>query len=197
MVDKPAGLPVHATQEQDGRDVVSLLSGSGPKLHPVHRLDRETSGLLLLAKSPKSAAELMSLWNSANVEKIYEAVVEGVIEEDGGVWTWALSDRSEGRQNPQGPRDAQKDARTDFQVLERGPGRSRIECQLHTGRTHQIRRHAALSRHPVVGDGRYGKARADERMALHSRSLTLKWKGIPLSWECPPPEEFRRLLTAR
>lgn len=192
VVNKPSGLPVHETAS-DEPDLLTLLSEGGPRLHAVNRLDRETSGLVVLAKSPTVAAELMALWNTDAVVKRYLALVDGVLRgPDEGVWQWPLTDRSEGRQNPQGLRPQRKDAATKFRVIERGARRTLVECEILTGRTHQIRRHALLAGAALVGDRRYGRAGA-ERMGLHSWHLSLRRKGLPREWECPAPADFPSL----
>jgi tRNA pseudouridine65 synthase len=202
LVEKPAGLPVHATS-QDEDDLLTLLSPKGHLYHAVHRLDRETSGLVLLAKTPLVASELMKIWTTDAVSKTYEAVLAGELRQDEGRWSWPLTDRAEGRRDPQGPKPLRKDSVTIFKVLEKTPFGTRLECEILTGRKHQIRRHAALARCPLWGDRRYGADRVvdprygmiEGRFALHSKILQVSWRGQTLRWTSEPPAFFKMLLT--
>ena len=199
VVDKPAGLTVHNTP---GQDLCSLALARIQKeaglhgqidmdpdfgLNPVHRLDKETSGVILLAAGREIFRFFSNQFESRQVKKQYIAILHGRLEkpEDNdswGTWGWPLSETAGGRQNPEGPGN-RKDSRTRYRVLEHSAHYTMVEIELLTGRTHQIRRHAKLSGHPVVGDARYGSTRAInyltrnfafDRLALHARSLTLK-----------------------
>ena len=194
VVNKPAGLATHATSDQDP-NLVDELSKGGKRVHAVHRLDRETSGLVMLAKSPLVAADLMALWTTEKVVKRYEAVLQGKLTKsvEPLLWEWALSDRAEGGGDPQGPKALRKTAKTFCTILNVGEKNTHVACEILTGRTHQIRRHAALAHHPILGDKRYNpKAakNAGDRMALHASFLQITWQGLKLEWKCPPPADF-------
>lgn len=190
VVDKPAGLPTHATN-RDEPDLLTLLGGA---LHAVHRLDRDTSGLLLIAKKKDVAAELMGLWGSENVGKFYRLVVHGTPDWSETQWDAPLSDGAEGRRDPAGAKKERKNCLTEVKLLEKADRRSLLDARLRTGRKHQIRRHAALAGFPVVGDDRYGKNDHAGRLGLHAYKLTLNWKGLKFEWISEPPPEFTALL---
>lgn len=189
VVDKPAGLPVHATDQPED----NLLDLLGPGLHAINRLDRDTSGLVLIAKTAPVAAELRGLWGE-HTEKIYLAVLHGTPPWDTVLWDHPLSEKGEGRAHPAGPKKDWKECGTEVRVLERGADRVLAEMKLLTGRKHQIRRHALLAGFPLVGDKRYGSGGA-RRLALHAWKLRLNWKGLPLAWEAPPPQSFKNLFS--
>lgn len=202
VADKPAGLTVH---NAPGRDLCSVASAHIQKdatllgqidmdpdfgINPVHRLDKETSGVILLAASREGFRFFSNQFESRQVKKQYVAILHGRLEkpEDNdswGTWGWPLSETAGGRHHPEGPGN-RKDSQTRYRVLEHSSHYTMVEIELQTGRTHQIRRHAKLSGHPVVGDARYGSTRAInyltrnfafDRLALHARSLTLELPG--------------------
>ena len=201
-VDKPAGMSVH---NETGRDLCSLVSafiqketvirertGMDPDfgVNPVHRLDKETSGVILLAVNREIFRFFSNQFESRQVRKRYVALLHGMMDNPGGsspwgTWNWALAKTAGGRHNPEGPGDRQESL-TRYRVLDRSAHYTMVEIELLSGRTHQIRRHAKLSGHPVVGDARYGSARAInylrrnhafDRLALHARALTLHPPG--------------------
>jgi 23S rRNA-/tRNA-specific pseudouridylate synthase len=163
---------------------------SGFGVNPVHRLDKETSGVMLLAVDRESFRFFSNQFESRQVKKQYIAILHGRLEkpkenDPWGTWDRPLSETAGGRQNPEGP-GSPKDSRTRYRVLDYSAHYTMVEIELLTGRTHQIRRHAKLSGHPVVGDARYGSTRAInylkrnfafDRLALHARSLTLQLPG--------------------
>jgi 23S rRNA pseudouridine1911/1915/1917 synthase len=172
VVDKPAGLATAATRETDRHNLLHYLSqrlSSGP-LHLVHRLDLETSGLLLVAKHGESAHRLSELFATHALERVYRAVLLGELDDSQTV------------ERPIGDRPA----RTQFSPVERRAGLSLVDAQLDTGRTHQIRIHALHLGKSVAGDRRYGRAIKTEppRLALHARVLGLAHPitGEPMRW---------------
>jgi RluA family pseudouridine synthase len=194
LVEKPAGLSMH---NAPGRDLCSTLNeelaldpdiqekigwDSGFGLHPVHRLDRETSGLVLLAGRRETFRQLSRQFETHKVEKRYLALVHGRVPApagDWGLWDRPLSPDAGGRLRPEG-RGRLVECRTSYRLLRHSLHYSLIECEPLTGRKHQIRRHAKLCGHPVVGDRRYGTTRAlaylkrhcgFERLALHAAAL--------------------------
>ena len=198
-VEKPAGQTVH---NAPGRDLCSLVFAQIQKnstlrkqvemdlefgVNPVSRLDRETSGVMLLAVSREKFRFFSNQFESRRVEKHYIAILHGILEKPEGkspwgTWGWPLSETAGGRNNPEGP-GKRKECQTRYRVLDYSVHYTMVEIDLLTGRTHQIRRHAKLSGHPVVGDTRYGSPRAInyikqnfafDRLALHARSLTLR-----------------------
>ncbi len=199
-VNKPAGMSVH---NDAGRDLCSRVSvlvrneavlrecvdaDAGFGVHPVHRLDKETSGVILLALSRETFRFLSNQFEARQVKKRYVSLLHGLLEEPGvggpwGIWEWALSASAGGRLNPQGSGKLLESC-TRYRIMGQSLHYTMVELELLSGRTHQIRRHAKLSGHPVVGDARYGSARAlnylkrnhsFERLALHAQSLTLRF----------------------
>ena len=222
MVEKPSGLSV---QEEKGQDLCSFLQSrinTDPDLRnkidcdpgfgvlPVHRLDRETSGVILLACRPRTFSYFAMQFEHHKVRKRYIALLHGDLpettaEDDWGLWTWPLSKEAGGRLHPEGrPRAVPSETR--FRVLRRSAHYTLIECDLLTGRKHQIRRHARLAGHAVVGDARYGTSRSLKflreemgfiRLALHSFSLQVQLPGAaaPQVFQSPAiPPEILRLL---
>ena len=201
---KPPGIAVH-----DGKD--SLLRQLKPlvgELLPVHRLDRETSGVILLAKSSEAAAELQASLASDECVKRYRGVVNGVVKGNArreGCWTKALTPKAEGRKNPQGKSADRVPASTAYRVV--SPPESRflsvVDFELGSGRTHQIRKHCAMSGHHLLGDTRYGPLAhakkiesryAFDGMALHAASLRVRLDGQLRDFGTPPPKAWASLL---
>jgi len=222
MVEKPSGLSVLEEQGQDLCSVLESRINNDPDLRnkidcdpgfgvlPVHRLDRETSGVILLACQPRTFSYFAMQFEHHKVRKRYIALLHGDLPEptgeDGwGLWTWPLSKEAGGRLHPEGrPRAVPSETR--FRVLRRSAHYTLIECDLLTGRKHQIRRHARLAGHAVVGDARYGTSRSLKflreemgfiRLALHSLSLQVQLPGAaaPQVFQSPTiPLEILRLL---
>lgn len=194
-IDKPAGLlSVSADDAQPhalGLMRQALAVGSRPApLWPVHRLDRETSGVLLLARSREACDLVQAAWHEAR--KTYLAVVvgrpnppEGTI--DAPLW------QDQNLRVRVGPHPDARPARTRYRTLRVAGGRTLLEVELDTGRKHQIRAHLAHAGTPIVGDDRYGER--DVRLGLHALRLSLPHPrtGSPLTFEAPPPPEFEAL----
>ena len=199
-VDKPAGLPVIAPEGSRATSLYDIVTEHIRRRNPkgraavVHRLDRESSGVLVFAVSGKVKATLMSDWDRLARERRYEAIVEGELEEDEGrIESWlAPSGTSRMRVARPGEKGALK-AVTDYRVLARGNGYSRLELGLETGRKHQIRAQLAAEGYPIAGDLRYG-ARTDPvgRVCLHAVLLLLEHPVTHevLRFESPAPVEF-------
>ena len=182
VIDKPAGLPVDTPRA--GGDSVAARAGElklGFQREPVamHRLDRDTSGCLLLARNPKARAKFQQAFESGSVEKSYLAVVDGVPEGAEGVIDLPLAKFSTAEDGwRMVPDDKGKSARTRWRKLAEKDGQSLLEFKPLTGRTHQIRVHAARGLGtPIVGDPVYG-ARS-EAMLLHSGRLVVPRDGKP------------------
>ena len=174
---KPAGV---LTQGNKYGDSLSLLRFAEKELkaepYLIHRLDRETDGVVVLAHNPKAAKLLSAKWQGTLVEKIYHAWVLGEVEEDEGRINFPL----EG-----------KKALTFYKVLEKDEDRSYLELKLGTGRTHQIRKHLEMLGHPIMGDPKYGKGNKNhEGMQLRASQLVFDFKGekkdISVPKDVPP-----------
>ncbi|MGG3842444.1 RluA family pseudouridine synthase [Anoxybacillus kestanbolensis] len=206
VVNKPRGMVVHpAPGHMHGTLVNALLahckdlSGINGVLRPgiVHRIDKDTSGLLMVAKNDLAHESLVNQLVNKTVTRKYQAIVHGVIPHDYGT-----IDAPIGRD----PRDRQsmavvengKEAVTHFRVLERFEHYTFLECQLETGRTHQIRVHMKYIGYPLAGDPKYGprKTLPIDGQALHAGVLGFHHPrtGEYLQFEAPIPHEFERLL---
>lgn len=170
-VNKPAGMIVHAGAGNPRGTLVNALLGRGQTLSQggdvlrpgiVHRLDKDTSGIILVAKNDAAHAKLGEAFRQRTVKKTYIALVEGLLKEDSGRIEFAIGRDPRRRVRMTARRTAvladAREARTDWRVLARIDTTTLVEVQLHTGRTHQIRVHFSTLHHPVVGDTLYGAA---------------------------------------
>ena len=179
VVDKPAGLVVHHGAGVRGPTLVDelreLLGGGSDPARPgiVHRLDRDTSGLMLVARTDEAHRALSGLIRRREVERIYLALIEGRPRSREGTIDAPLGrDHRAPERRAVGGRGA-RDARTHFRVVEALSGDTLVEARLETGRTHQVRAHFAAIGHPVCGDPQYGHAGRHglDRQFLHSTRL--------------------------
>jgi 23S rRNA pseudouridine1911/1915/1917 synthase len=179
---------------------LSRLARDLPRLRIVHRLDRETSGLLVFARSPLAERELGLQFRKHTVVRRYLAVVPGYISER-TIKSSLVADRGDGRRGSTRLPDVGKEAITHVEVAERLPGHSIMSCRLETGRTHQIRIHLAEAGHPVCGDKVYvknaeGSVFEDKsdapRLALHATELGFEHPatGLHLHWTMPLPGDL-------
>ncbi|TAK81012.1 MAG: RluA family pseudouridine synthase [Betaproteobacteria bacterium] len=206
VIDKPAGLVVHPGAGQPDRTLLNALLAHAPQLAAVpragivHRLDKDTSGLLVVAKTVEAQADLVKQLAERSMRRVYLAVVQGDPPASGVI------DAPIGRDPRSRVRMAVvhrgKPARTGFRVVERFGRAALIECRLETGRTHQIRVHLQHIRHPLVGDAVYRRGTRHglpfARQALHAAELTLKHPGThqPMTWRAPLPRDLKRLLAS-
>jgi len=208
VVNKPKGLVVHpAPGHPDGTLVNALLhhcgdslSGIGGALRPgiVHRIDRDTSGLLIAAKNDFAHQRLSAQLQDHTLARTYRCIVTGNLREDSGTVNAPIARHPTDRKRmavQQGGRDAV----THWRVLERFPGYTYAECRLETGRTHQIRVHMASIGHPLLGDTVYGSRKPVPGLrgqCLHAAGLRFLHPrtGEPVELWCPLPEEFERQL---
>ena len=208
VVVKPCGMVVHpAAGNEDGTLVNALLAkldhlgGIGGELRPgiVHRLDKDTSGLLLVAKEDKAQLALSRQLADRAMEKHYLALVEGSMKDICGRIELPIGrskkDRKKMAVDPEG-----REAVTEWQVLAAGRGCTLLDVHILTGRTHQIRVHMRSTGHPVCGDPIYGDAKGLKvpRLMLHARSLafTHPATGERMSFTAPLPDEYLRGLRA-
>jgi len=212
VVNKPAGLVVHPGSGNPGGTLQNAVlrhapeTANVPRCGIVHRLDKDTSGLLVVAKTIPAQVSLVRQLQARTVKREYLALVHGEVCHEGEV------DAPIGRHPVSRTRmaviAAGKPARTRFRVLERLPGVTLVRAALETGRTHQIRVHMHSIGHPLVGDPVYCRstlsascppeARAFPRQALHAETLALVHPitGMELRWTTPPPSDIDTLLAA-
>lgn len=208
VVVKPCGMVVHpAAGNEDGTLVNALLhhldslGGIGGELRPgiVHRLDKDTSGLLLVAKNDASQLALSEQLSARSMEKHYRALVEGNVKEDSGCIEAAIA-RSKKDRKKMAVDDEGREAITEWTVLQRGRGVTLLDVHILTGRTHQIRVHTKHIGHPVCGDPIYGSAKGAKvpRLMLHAYSLTFTHpaSGQRMTFTAELPEEFLRGMKA-
>jgi 23S rRNA pseudouridine1911/1915/1917 synthase len=203
VVEKPAGLLTVATDKEKRKTAYALLSdyvkAENPdnKIFIVHRIDRETSGLLLFAKNEAIKYKIQETWGSTIKERIYVAVVEGVVQREGGTITSFLNEsKAFIVYSSQNPKNGQK-AVTHYTKLKTGKDHSLLEIQLETGRKHQIRVHMQDIGHPVVGDTKYGSRQKPlGRLGLHARVLAFihPATGRLCRFDTGIPAKFYRLF---
>ncbi len=209
VVDKPAGLAVHGGSSVSLGliEALRLLRPTSKDLELAHRLDRGTSGCLVLAKRRSTLRVLHELLREGLFDKRYLTLVQGRWPDDAGEIDAPLVTRRVGGEARVKVDPSGKDARSTFRVLERfGKTATLLEVSIETGRTHQIRVHAAHVGHPVAGDERYGdkdfndyaKSFGLQRMFLHAHSLSFEWPetGEPFDVSAPLPDDLKRVLTA-
>jgi 23S rRNA pseudouridine1911/1915/1917 synthase len=203
VIDKPPGLLTIATERERERTAYralwDLLETRRPRARPyiVHRLDRETSGLLVIAKTPAAKQALQRQFAERTVDRGYVAVVDGVMRRDSETLTDRLTQDAAYRVHIEtGPRRAGREAITRYRVRERGPRATLIDIALGTGRRHQIRVQLAAIGHPVVGDTTHGSRRDPlGRVCLHASVLGFVHPATrePVRYESPPPQAFLHL----
>ena len=203
VVDKPAGLLTVATEREKSRTAYSILkdyirTGCGrcrKRLFVVHRLDRDTSGILIFAKSEEAMLRLKAQWKQT--EKKYLAVVHGKCEKSSETITTYLAEDRDYNVYSTADSTMGKLAQTAYKVLRVTKRYSLLEVSLLTGRKNQIRVHLAGIGHPVAGDKKYGRRNeAHARLALHARSISFKhpFSGEQLTFEAEVPAYFEKLV---
>ncbi|MFD1735746.1 RluA family pseudouridine synthase [Bacillus salitolerans] len=207
VVNKPRGMVVHpAPGHVTGTLVNGLmahckdLSGINGVMRPgiVHRIDKDTSGLLMVAKNDKAHESLVNQLVEKTVTRRYKAIVHGVIPHDKGTIDAPIGRDEKDRQSMTVTEKNSKDAVTHFQVIERYKDFTFVECQLETGRTHQIRVHMKYIGYPLAGDPKYGPKKTIDLngQALHAGILGFDHPrtGDYLEFEAPLPKEFEDVL---
>ncbi len=210
-INKPAGIAVHAGDSVSGRTVADEVATRFPEikgvgenpLRPgmVHRLDRDTSGVMVIARTDESFRILKSLFKTRDVEKTYWAIACGVMKEKQGTIAFPIG-RLAAMPLKRGVADGRRDVRgareafTAFRVLKEGGGYSLLELTPKTGRMHQLRVHLKAVGHPVACDVKYGGKKVccppgAGRQLLHARSLAFSFPGgRRFFFEADPPEDF-------
>jgi RluA family pseudouridine synthase len=188
FTDKPAGI---VSVGDNGVEDALRLQFNNPALQAVHRLDRDTSGCLLVAKSPAAHAAVVSVFKTRRVMKLYVAIVAGRVQRS----VSTINEELEGLR-----------AVTHLSVIRAGQDATYLRLRIETGRTHQIRRHLTAARHPVLGDREYGpkdvrdpRMREVPRQMLHAVEIEMPHPMVPgaeLRAHSPLPADFRRCLKA-
>ena len=217
VLNKPAGLVVHPAAGHEEHTLVNALlhhcqgslSGIGGVARPgiVHRLDKETSGCLVVAKNDETHLALSAQFAKRQVEKIYNAIVCGELtRESGEIRATIARHPSHRKRMAARDDDCGRAAHTSYRVLERLNAATFVEAQIHTGRTHQVRVHFQFLGHPLVGDETYGARQnkklteltgyAPPRVMLHARELSFIHPHTEeqMSFEAPLPKDFREAL---
>lgn len=209
VVNKPVGLVVHpAAGHPDGTLVNALLyhcdeslSGINGALRPgiVHRIDRDTSGLIIAAKNDAAHLALAAQLADHTLARTYECLAVGNFRQDSGTVDAPIG-RSRSDRKKMAVVAEGRPAVTHWEVLARYPGVTHLRCRLETGRTHQIRVHLAYIGHPILGDTVYGNRKPVPGLTgqcLHATGLRFLHPrtGCPVELTCPRPEEFERMLT--
>ncbi len=209
VINKPKGLVVHpAAGHQDDTLVNGLLyalgddlSGINGELRPgiVHRIDKDTSGLLAVAKNDYAHTFLASQLKDHSMHRVYEAIVCGSFREDSGTVDAPIGRHSSDRKKMCVTQRNSKEAVTHWEVVQRYRGYTHIRCKLETGRTHQIRVHMAYIGHPILGDTVYGHKKPElgqDSQCLHAGTLCFQHPrdGHPVIVHAPLPDYFRSVL---
>jgi 23S rRNA pseudouridine1911/1915/1917 synthase len=211
VIDKPSGVVVHPFDFSDEETVLDFLHEHSPAIFSVensitlqdgravplggivHKLDRDTSGVLIVAKNQETFDSLRKQFSEQRVSKIYTALVEGVVVEDAFTIDAPLGrSKKDYKQstNPLNPRGELREAITDVRVLKRNDSTTLVELVPHTGRTHQLRAHMSSVGHPIVGDIAYGSTLSADRIMLHATSLTCMLHTKEMIFVSPLPELF-------
>lgn len=203
VIEKPAGLLSVGTDKEKRATAYSLLSNYVKEQNPdnkifvVHRLDRETSGLMMFAKSEEVKYHLQELWANTVIERSYIAVVEGYVEkEEGVISSYLVEGKTFKMHSSQNPKSGKK-ATTNFKTLKRKRGYSLLKVNLETGRKNQIRVHMQDIGHSIVGDKKYGATTTPlKRLGLHAQQLSFSHpvSGKKIFFESKIPEVFLKLF---
>jgi 23S rRNA pseudouridine1911/1915/1917 synthase len=214
IVDKAAGVLTQPTPhrerdtllERAGRYLTRTRKAASPFVGIVHRIDKSTSGVILLVCSPKALRPFQGMFRTHAIERSYLAVVEGSVRPPRGTFDWSLvEDRGDGRRGVARHHDQGLTAITHYEEIEQfGGTASLLACRLETGRTHQIRIHLAEAGHPIVGDLVYRSKTgapfpvAFPRQALHAQALGFvhPMTGQALRIEAPLPSDLNELIAA-
>ncbi len=197
VVNKPSGLLSVSSPGASGKTVVDVLKEHRIVALPVHRLDRDVSGVMVLGRHEIARARLEETFRARSVTKLYWALVQGRVVPEAGSWTWPIEDRgADATVSSRG-----KPALTKFRTLSRIGPCTEVEVDLLTGRYNQIRLHFAYARFPLVGERKYAFGRDAvvkfRRVALHARTLGIvhPQSGMELQFEAPLPVDLTELLS--
>ncbi|MCM8812036.1 MAG: RluA family pseudouridine synthase [Candidatus Omnitrophica bacterium] len=206
IVDKPAGLVVHPAPGHPAGTLVNALLGRGLALSSmagpfkpgiIHRLDKDTSGILVVAKDDATHRAISRQFSDRSVERVYQAIVKGVVAQDEGTIREPIGRDPKRRQKMTVRSGAHsREAITRYRVLKRFSNATFLELYPQTGRTHQLRVHLAHVGHPILGDRRYGAQQGAPRQALHAHRLGFTHPATrkKVRFVSPLPEELQQTL---
>ena len=205
VVDKPAGMVVHPGAGNKSGTLVNALmyhckelpdAGNGIRPGIVHRLDKDTSGIVVVAKNDKALRSLSRQFQKRAVKKRYMALVSGKVEFDNGVIEVPIARHAVNRQKMDVSHETGKPARTIYHVKKRYDGFTALWVELETGRTHQIRVHMKHIGHPILGDRTYGKENGIGRQALHAEMIafTHPYTGKHMEFHSPIPDDIMKII---
>lgn len=211
VINKPSGIVVHPFDFSDEETLLDFLHGHSPAMFLientitlqdgrtiqlggiVHKLDRETSGVMIIAKNKNIFDELKTQFMGQKVGKTYIALVEGTVKEDEFRIDAPLGrSKKDYKQstNPTSPRGELREAVTDVKVIKRNASTALVELRPITGRTHQLRAHMSSIGHPIVGDIAYGSTTSNGRIMLHAKSITCTIGGVSKTYIAELPEKY-------
>ena len=188
VLNKPEGVSTH----NENPSLLDWLKERNLPQNFVNRLDQQTSGLVVIAQKPEYQEPLQTSLHAG--QKIYRALLRGGWKQEPLKWEWSLSDKAEGRKNPQGLAKERKSCLTLIEVLRTNTHLTEVFCEIKSGRQHQIRKHAALAKHPIVGDSRYNDDKYNQkisamyqtdRMFLHAEKINFSFRGE--NYTCTAP----------
>lgn len=219
VIDKPSGVMVHSDGKTKEKTLSDFITENYPELENVgepivlnngevikkpgivHRLDKETSGVIAIAKNQKAYLFLKSQFKERKIKKIYKAFVYGRVKEEKGVIDRAISrSKKFGLWSAQrGGRGKEREAITEYKVLEKCDEASYLELRPKTGRTHQLRVHLKAINHPILSDKLYAPQKESllgfERLALHAEEITFEsFEGNKITIKAPLPKDFIKAL---
>ena len=211
VVDKPSGLVVHPFDHSDEYTLLDFLKEHIPEFFSidnsitlqdgrtialggiVHKLDRDTSGVMVIAKNQKTFDELKEQFINHKTKKTYVAIIEGLIKETSFTIDAPLGrNKKEYRQSTiaSNPRGEFREAITDVEVTEVRTDTTLVTLYPKTGRTHQLRAHLSSIAHPIVGDKAYGSTKESKRIMLHAKELTFTIEGEEYTFQSEVPKDF-------
>lgn len=206
-IEKPSGVLVHSDKTGNEETILKWAQEKYPKAELVHRLDKETSGVMLIAKNPKAHEFLKKQFQERTIKKTYVAIVNGSVKNDRGVINKPIGRSPKDfrrRLAGRGARGEMREAITEYKVLKRLKNFTYLEVRPKTGRTHQIRVHLKFINHPIVCDSLYNPGQPCpkdlKRLALHAKSIEFSALGGSVSGgknirvESPIPKEFKEVI---
>ncbi len=209
VVNKPKGMVVHPAAGHDAGTLVNALlhhcgdslSGIGGEKRPgiVHRIDKDTSGLIIAAKNDSAHRSLSAQLKDRSLSRVYDAIAVGKIKNDSGTINAPIGRHPADRKKMAVTQINSRNAVTHYEVISRHDGLTHVRCRLETGRTHQIRVHMASIGHPVYGDTVYGRKKPEkdiEGQCLHASQIKFVHPstGEHIELSCPLPEYFAQIL---